>query len=320
MAPLSPDPCDKSPWFPPQSWRPCDEPAKRLSRWRSLSIQAKRHLPPPEPSREEDDRWLQRAAEQQRERKAAEAQRAAEDAKRHEEERAAAAEAALHADLESLPRVKSLTAEQFLALLGHDAGVRFEIATKLPRICATLVSLQSDAVDCEVRGILDCGYCEPGEIPDDIATQPVLAGYEENEARRYIAWAEAAEMFAKDEIHWLDFDEVLRLDDMLPELEAQSLEQQADELDQEAYEDSQLLGSLDHEYEVDPDALIDPGLEKAVSEERAGRRMRAELERQYHLRDVVLGGHEAIEDKEVEADKLRATAAALRKRVEEDSP
>jgi hypothetical protein len=131
MAPLSHDPCDESPWFPPQGWWPCHEPSKRLSRWRRLSIQAKRHLPPPKPGQEEDDRWLQRAAEQQREREAAEARHASEAAKRHQEERAAAVDAALHGDLESLPRVESITAEEFLSLLGHDAQVRFEVATEV---------------------------------------------------------------------------------------------------------------------------------------------------------------------------------------------
>ena len=317
MARPSHDPCDESPWFPPQGWWSHHEPSERLSRWRRLSIQAKRHLPPPQPSQEEDDRWLQRAAEQKRERKAAEAQHAAEAAKRYEEEQAAAVEAALHGDLESLPRVESITAEEFLALLGHDRQARFEGTRDLFNIhWATLVSFLSlDSDESQGRYILDCGYYEPGEIPDYDTVDSVLVAYEEDEARRYIAWAEAAEIFPEDRIHWLDFPEAERLQEMLPELEAQSLEQQADQLDQEINEDRDVLEMVG---EAELDDLVDPGLEAAVDAGRAGRRMIKELDRQYHERDVARGGEEAVERKLRRSDKLRRTAAALRRRREEE--
>ena len=80
-------------------------------------------------------------------------------------------------------------------------------------------------------GVVSCGFCEAGVHPDMNYGTVVLASYSVEEARRYIAWARAVELDCADAIYWLSDTEVDRLEGMLPELEARSLEHQAENLE-----------------------------------------------------------------------------------------
>jgi hypothetical protein len=271
------------------------------------------------PTSEQDALWLEQAdsiwaaAIAKNERAAADA-RALEELqelqrRQYEKEIEAAANNALQADLGSLPVVESITAEQFLDLFGFDDEVRFDAAdeTVFDTDGMSLIEIVTHMYD--PCGILSCGFCEAGVPPDTCSGTVLLARYSAEEARRYIAWARAADLDCADRIYWVKDEEIDRLEAMLPELEAKSLEKEAEKLEAEADREGDWIHAFGGKR---PEDVVHRGLQHAVEGGRAGERMERELAQQLYMRDVLRDGREGVERKQDMATDLRRRAAALR--------
>ena len=231
----------ESPWFPHGRWGMKYEPSERLRRWRDFGMVSRPQEPSPPPHAEQDELWLAQAnsvwtSDLAKRQEAAERARVVQERRerqrrQYEEQIKAAAQTVLEADVESLPVVESISAEGFLDLFGTDDEARFSGAkeTVFAPDGRSLIEIVTDLN--QPCGVVSCGFVEAGVHPDTNYGTVVLASYSAEEARRYIAWARAAELDCADTIYWLSDRELDRLEAMLPKLEARSLEHQAENLE-----------------------------------------------------------------------------------------
>lgn len=223
----------------------------------------------------------------------------------------------LEARLDLLPEPSVTTVKELLNRC-KDLELRAEFGEQLETVGYGqngVISIQRGRTDslCDYLWIDDANNTDlsPGDDWSWDGQEEILIVGSHDYAARMAAWLEFCCGLDKDGksavIRWLKNG----LSDLsFDRLKADHLREVADRENQQFERDQALLSSVRED--IDPDDMVHRGLQRAVDQDRAGRRMRHELAQQEHDRDVVKDGWEAIEKRRKVLKELDRQIATLR--------
>jgi hypothetical protein len=177
--------------------------------------------------------------------------------------------------------------------------------------------------------MVDVLYYRPWSFPDkeiglDLPGSAILCVccYEPREAKRIVAWLEVLQCAYQGSCHTPVFipEEDFDVPDT-DEMEIDLLEEEYNELAGSIIEAENILAAFEYRRSdsSDPESysrqdFVDPGLEWAILQERAGRRMREEYEHQCTTWSIIEGGWEGIESSWEALKPLKLKIEHLRKK------